>query len=129
MEEQLTALLLNAAGLTAHVPAANMHWVRAPQGTKPTYLVMQVISGDPDYHMQGPSGYAVHRLQIDIYGLTYTAVKGAKDALVQLLSGHKGGIFQGIFVDSERDLPAMDAGEVSALFRKSIDFVVHHLEN
>ncbi len=129
MEVQLTTLLQSAVGLTAHVPAANMHWVRAPQGTKPSYLVIQMISGDPDYDMRGPTGYVAHRLQIDIYSLSYTAVKNARDALVKLLSGYRGGVFQGIFIDSERDLPAMDAGEVSALFRKSIDFIVHHLEN
>lgn len=129
MEEQLTALLLGAASLTALVPASSVHWGRAPQGTKPTYITMQVISGLPDYHMQGPSGYVSNRVQIDVYALTYGASKKAARALKSVLSGYKGGLFQGVFIDSERDLPAMDAGEVSTLFRTSIDFIIHHQEN
>lgn len=129
MEEQLTALLLGAVSLTALVPASNVHWGRAPQGTKPTYITMQVISGLTDYHMQGASGYVSNRIQFDVYGKTYAASKTAARALKNLLSGYKGGVFQGIFLDLERDLPATDAGEVSILFRTSIDFIVHHQEN
>ncbi|MEW9838237.1 hypothetical protein [Mesorhizobium marinum] len=44
------------------------------------------------------------------------------------MSGHRAGIFKGIFIDSERDLPAADAGEVNQLFRVSIDLIIHHGE-
>lgn len=120
------ALLLNAAGVTALV-STRIYWGRAPQAdpARP-YVVLQRIDGTRDYHMQGPSGYVASRVQVDVYGDTYTATKRATRAAVTALSGHRGGIFQGIFIDSERDLPAADAGEVTNLFRTSVDIMVHH---
>ena len=129
MEEQLTALLLNAASLTALVPANKIHWGRAPDNTTPIYMTMQVVSGLNDYHMQGASGYVSTRIQFDVYASTYEASKNAARALKSVLSGYKGEPFLGIFIDSERDLPAADAGNVSVLFRTSIDFIIHHQEN
>lgn len=131
MEEALVALLLNAAGVTALV-STRIYWGRAPtklpDGTpllRP-YVVMQRIDGARDYHMQGPSGYVASRVQADFYGETYTSTKKAARAGIAALSGHRGGIFQGILIDSERDLPAADAGEVTNLFRTSVDIMVHH---
>lgn len=126
MEESLVALLLNAAGVTALVPAAHIEWGRSSQGTAVPYIVLQRISGLPDYHMQGASGYVASRVQVDVYSDKYTATKKAARAVIAALSGYRGGIFQGIFIDSERDLPAVGAGEVTNLFRTSIDIMIHH---
>lgn len=92
------------------------------------YVVMQIVSGLSDYHMQGPSGYVVNRIQIDCYAETYTGAKATARAVRNILSGHKGGVIQGAFLDAERDLPAADAGEVTNLFRTSLDFMIHHSE-
>jgi hypothetical protein len=127
MEEQLVALLLNAAGATSLL-SDRIHWGTAPQGTLAPYAVLQRIDGARDYHMQGASGYVASRVQIDIYGEKYTVTKKAARAVIAALSGRRGGIFQGIFLDGERDLPAADAGEVTNLFRTSLDFMVHHKE-
>ncbi|MHA6641347.1 tail completion protein gp17 [Mesorhizobium sp. A623] len=128
MEEQLVALLLNAAGVTALV-SDRIDWGKAPQSVSGhPYVVLQRIDGLHDYHMQGASGYVASRVQIDTYSEKYTATKKATRALIAALSGYKGGIFQGIFLDGERDLPAADAGEVTNLFRTSLDFMVHHKE-
>lgn len=120
------ALLLNAASVTALV-STRIYWGCAPQSVpgRP-YLVLQVVDGNPDYHMQGASGYVPSRVQVDCYGETYTSTKKAARAAKTALSGQRGGIFQGIFIDSERDLPAADAGEVTNLFRTSVDIMVHH---
>lgn len=128
MEEQLVALLLNAAGVTALVPVAHIEWGKSSQGTAAPYIVLQRIDGLRDYHMAGSSGYVASRVQIDIYSEKYTTSKKAARAVRDVLSGHRGGIFQGIFLDGERDLPAADAGEVTNLFRASLDFMVHHKE-
>lgn len=121
MEMLLTDLLASVAG-------GKRYWLRAPQGTKPPYVVMQRISGIRDYHMQGASGLVTSRVQIDCYATTYAGVKATARSVVNALSGRRVGIIQGIFIDSERDLPAADAGEVTNLFRTSIDIMVHHKE-
>lgn len=121
MEEAITALLAGIAG-------GRRFWVRAPQGTALPFVVMQRISGIRDYVNSGPSGYVESRVQFDIYADTYTAAQVEARALVSALSGHSGGGVQGVFIDSERDLPASDTGEVSQLYRVSIDARVHHGE-
>jgi hypothetical protein len=121
MEEALTALLSGVAG-------GRRFWLRAPQGTAFPYVVMQRISGVRDYTMNAPSGYVASRVQFDVYAESYGTVKFTARALVDALSGHKGGAIQGVFIDSERDLPASDTGEVSHLYRVSIDAQIHHGE-
>lgn len=122
MEEAITALLATVAG-------GRRYWVRKPQ-TDPgrPYLVMQRVSRLPNYHMKGPSGYVFSRLQIDVYGDTFTSTKAAADEARAILSGYAGGDIQGVFLDAERDLPAADAGDVTNLFRISLDFTIHHGE-
>lgn len=121
MEEALTALLASVAG-------GRRYWVRAPQTAPRPFLVLNRISGGPGYTMDGPTGYANRRVQIDCYADTYTAALTCTRAVRDLLSGYSGGIIQGIFLESERDLPAADAGEVTSLFRISIDITVHYGE-
>lgn len=123
MEALLTSLLASVAG-------GRRYWVRKPQADpgKP-YIIMQRATRLPSYHMQGASGYVFSRVQMDVYGDTFSSTKAASDAVKAALSGHVGGIIQGIFLDGERDLPAADAGEVSSLFRISLDFTIHHGEN
>lgn len=126
MEEALTALLLGATPLTT-LTGNRINWGRQPQndGGRP-YIVLQQIGGAPSYHMSGASDYVASRVQVDVYGETYTSTKRTARALIAVLSGYSGGIFQGIFLDAQRDLPAADAGEVTTLFRTSVDFLIHH---
>nr|BDD44654.1 hypothetical protein 5 [Alphaproteobacteria bacterium]BDD46018.1 hypothetical protein 6 [Pseudomonadaceae bacterium]BDD46435.1 hypothetical protein 5 [bacterium] len=128
MEKQLVALLLSAAGLTTLVPENSIEWGRSSQGGALPRIVLQRIDGIRDYHMQGASGYVASRVQIDVYSERYLTTKTIVDAVRALLSGYRGGIFQGIFLDGERDLPAADAGDVKHLFRTSLDFMIHHKE-
>jgi hypothetical protein len=122
METVLTSLLASVAG-------GRRYWVRKPQSDpgRP-YVVMQRATRLPNYHMKGASGYVFSRVQIDVYGDTFASTKAAADALKAVLSGYSSGIIQGAFLDGERDLPAADAGEVSTLFRISLDFTIHHGE-
>lgn len=121
MEELLTALLAGVAG-------GKSYWVRAPQGVSPPYVTLQRVTGIRDYHMQGESGLVMSRVQADCYGATYTSAKQTARALIAAVSGHAGGAVQAILVDSERDLPAADAGETVHLFRTSVDLIVHTQE-
>ena len=119
MEAELTALLSSVAG-------GRRYWVRVPQGAIPKpYVVLQRASRLPNYTMGGASGYVASRVQADIYGDSFSSTKAAADALKGAVSGYRGGSIQGIFIDAERDLPEADAGEVSKLFRISIDLMIH----
>lgn len=122
MEELLTTLLAPVAG-------GRHHWVRAPQKTPLPYIVLSRIGGRRDYHLQGASGLVASRVQVDCYARSYLECKALARAVALILSGYRGGVIQGTFLDSERDLPASDSGEVNHLFRVSLDFMIHHQEN
>lgn len=122
METLLTSLLTSVAG-------GRRYWTRKPQKdpARP-FVVMQRIGGVRDYHMQGASGYVASRVQIDCYADSYDSAKSTARAVSTILSGHRGGIIQGVFLADERDLSDADAGEVTRLFRTSLDFIIHHSE-
>lgn len=121
------ALLLGAAPVVA-LAGSRIRFGRADQSDARPFVVLQRVSAESNYHYQGPSGYVASRFQIDSYADTYTAAKKLARALEARLSGFKGGIIQGIFLESHRDFTAADAGNVSNLFRISIDITVHHGE-
>lgn len=130
MEEDIIALLLANSGVTSKV-GNKVYPGRAPQGTKPVYVTIRTVTGLQNYTMLAASGYVQSRVQADVYGGTYSAMKLAARAVLAALSGFKGTqgslVIQGIFVDAERDLPAVDEDDdVNNLFRTSIDFMIHH---
>ena len=126
MEEALTSILSGVAG-------GRRYWVRAPQSlsTRP-YIVMHRVSGNRDYHLDGPSGYVQSRVQVDIYDKTYNGAKTVARAVRDAVSGFAGVLngvqIQRIFIESERDLPADDVGEITNLYRTTIDLMIHHDE-
>jgi hypothetical protein len=128
MEEALIALLLANAGVSARL-GLRIYFGRKPQSdTSNHYAVAQVISLQRDYVMAGSAGYVASRVQIDVYGQTYKETKLSARAIDAALSGYSGGIFQGVFTDTQRDLDEMDAGDVNPLFRVSTDYIIHHTE-
>ena len=126
MEEALTSILSGVAG-------GRRYWVRAPQSlsTRP-YIVMHRVSGNRDMHLTGPSRYLQSRVQLDIYDETYGGTKAVARAVRDAVSGFVGTIggvqIQRINIDSERDLPVDDVGEITNLYRTSIDILIHHDE-
>jgi hypothetical protein len=123
MEQALNDLLATLAG-------GRNYWGRKPQNepAKP-FIIMQRISQPRDYHMQGPSRLVETRVQIDVYGSTWTSAANTAREVITILSGYRGGSISGIFIDGLRDLPAAAPGETSHLFRTSIDVMVHSKEN
>lgn len=130
MEEALTSLLLGD-GRVSLLAGDRVNWVRTPQAVK-LYprAVLQVISGDADTTNEGPSGLESARVQIDSYGESYASAKDLSTAILAVLSGYRGVVagvrIHGGFVDSKRDLPASDNGEVKHLFRRSADILIWH---
>lgn len=109
--------------------APRCYWARVPQAPVPArpYVVLHRISGVRGYTFQGDDGLVQSRVQIDVYGDNYGACRAQSDAIIGILSGYRGGIFRGIFIDSERSLP-LEAGDPAELWRLSIDVMVHHTE-
>jgi hypothetical protein len=121
MEKTITTLLASIAG-------GRRYWVRAPVAAQLPFVVLQRVTGMPNYNMQGASGYVFSRIQIDVYATSYSSAKTTAAAVKTVLSGYSDSSIQAIFIDSERDLPAADVGEVTDLFRTSIDITIHHGE-
>jgi len=123
MEAALLSLLAPVAG-------GRRYYVRAPQGEPYPHLVLNRVSGTPNYTMAGPNGFVRTRVQIDVYGNTWPSTFSTAQAVQALLSGFTGVVgstrFQGIFIESVQDLPASDAGDVTQLYRISIDIMIHH---
>lgn len=128
MQEAFINLLLSDAAVQS-VVSNRINWVVAPQGSgRKPYLILQRVSGNGRYHSQGSSGYRQARIQIDAYGESYSSAVNVSRFIGSRLSGYRDANFQGIFLDSERDLPAADAGDVTRLFRVSCDYIVHYRE-
>jgi len=127
MEAALLALLLADARVQA-IAGDQVYFVRAPQGKSRPYGLLTVVSGTTDYTNDGTSGLGSARLQIDGYGETYKSARDLVEAILAVLSGFRGersGVaFKGIFIDSRRDLPASDSGDVTPLFRRSADIII-----
>lgn len=129
MEEALTALLLEDAGLAALV-VDRVHWGRLPATVagRP-YVNLTVVGGLPTYHSKGQGGLCTSIVQADCWAESMENVMQVHRALEACLSGFSGirdGInFRGIFVDAVRDLAGDTAGDERALFRRSVDLTIN----
>jgi len=125
MEEAFLALLIGSGAVTAHVPAARINWGAHPQGTGNPYIVLSMISDIEGIMMTGPDGLSQGRVQVDVYGPTYGAAKGAARAVRTLLHGYRGGQFSLIEHAGSRDSREGGANEADRLFRVGMDFMTH----
>lgn len=125
MEEQLRALLMGDAQLSALVPGP-IDWGARLQGSALPAVVMNVISDIPGYTQQGEDGLTATRVQIDVYALTYGDARIAGRRIRSILSGYSGGIFDSIFLDGARDGREAGTNDAERYFRVSLDFMVNH---
>lgn len=133
MEEALIAHLLAFGGLTDIVGQRITPALR-PQGSALPALVVTKISDLPDYTMQGPSGLASSRIQIDAWASTYAGAKTAARQVEERLSGmdasigdggspEKFTILRGGFMQNESDSFERGQGGVD-LYRVSQDYII-----
>lgn len=133
MEEALIGYLLADSGVTALAQTGSgpvrLYWTQAPQSVAKPYATLTKVTGLRDTPMDGPSGLQESRIQVDCYGLTFSAAKGLARAIEAALSGLStetdGIVFQGVFLDAERDGYEADASP-DKLFRTSLDFIIYH---
>ena len=119
MEEAFRALLIAA------LPGVPVAWGLG--ATDIPRIVLFVVSGGDGYTQDGPSGLCWRRVQVDCYGATYGAARLLSRDVRAALSGYRGGIFNGIFLDADRDGETDDKAD-SVQARVSLDFMVHYKE-
>lgn len=129
MEEALRAQLTANAGLAALV-GSRVSWGLRPRGNALPAVALHLIGAGPDYTMDGASGLAQSRVQIDCWALSYADMAAVARAVTAALSGLsftvEGVVFQGLFLDSGRDLPDEGTPPDEMFFRRSLDFMIWH---
>jgi hypothetical protein len=108
--------------------AARVYPVTLPQNITYPAIVFTRISGARTYSMDGPSGLASPRVQIDIYGNSVLEAMDLADRVRCTLNGLKetiGGIeILGTFLDTDRD----DYNDTTETYRIIQDYIIHHKE-
>lgn len=122
MDEDLWALLTGSSAVTAIVPAARIVWGELPQGAALPAVVLQIIGETDGPTLAGTDGLWFGRVQVDCYGLTRPSARILSRAIVNLLNGYHGGRFQGVFLDSTREMRETERADRP--FRFSTDFNV-----
>lgn len=134
----LRAYLLADSNISSIVGGARVYAIKLPQGETRASIVYSKISGIGDYHLQGPSGLARPRIQIDCWAPDADGIAGpdASAALGRLvkerIDGFRGSMPYGsdspqasvevlaAFLDSERE----DYDDTAKLYRTSLDYLI-----
>lgn len=103
-----------------------------PQGQPTPAIVIRSISGEGDYHMQGPSGLVRPRLQVDGWGRDPDKAAAVSNAVHARLDGYAGPMtfgaetidVQGAFCRNELE----DYDGESKLYRKARDYQIAYGE-
>jgi len=85
----LRAFLLADAGIAAIV-GTRVYPIKIPQGVKVASIVYFRVSGPGDYSMDGPSGLARHRLQLDSWAPTADAATALANLVKDRIDGYSG---------------------------------------
>jgi len=136
----LFAYLMADAGISAAVEGAvilqnggsRIFPMRLPAGIKKDSIVYTRVSGEGDHHMEGPSGLARVRMQIDAWSKTIPGAVSLANLVKERIDGFRGVMgsgaaavtIQGIFFESERE----DYDDVAELNRVSRDYFIVYEE-
>lgn len=124
MEEDLRALLLADAGVTALVPTASINWRRHPQGAALPAIVLRVVNDSPDYVLSDTTDLSSARVQVDCWALSYAQAKAVSRAVLASLSGHRDETFWRVHLLGARDTQDPEAqGDPAGV---SMDFAVDY---
>ena len=105
IETAIRSILINDA--TVKDITTRCYPVALPQS--PTYplILYTKITGMRDHHLQGPSGHAHPRFQVEAWSKTYTEAKTLADAIRKALDGYSGTasgtVIRSCLIESERD--------------------------
>jgi hypothetical protein len=124
MEESFRALLTGSAAVTALVPAPRIAWDSAPQGSVLPLIVLRVVSGFDDAHMQGPNGMTQYRVQVDCYATSPASARQVSRAVKDRLHFYRGGNFLGVFHAGTRSGREGGSNEAERPFYVGMDFTL-----
>lgn len=129
----LVECLLSDASIAA-VVQNRVHVIQAPQGSTKPHIILNQVSESQDYHLEGESGPAGDRYQIDVWSKEVSVTKALALLVRERLSGFHGRIdygssspqkyviIKGVFVQTGFD--GYDAE--AKLFRNRRDYNVWH---
>lgn len=133
----LFAFLASDASIAAVVTEggiSRIYPIVLPQGVAKASIVYTKISGEGDYTMRGPTGYARPRFQIDAWApgpspdvaaSLANLIKDALDGFTGAIGSGANAVFvQGVFCAGERE----DYDDTAEMFRVSRDYIIHHEE-
>lgn len=112
MEDAVVAILRSDADVSAMVDA-RIYPMDFPQNPVYPAIIFQVISRFHHAHMQGASGLARSRIQVDVYSQDYDTTKALAWKVKNAMHAFKGMVpvvdsapveVQGIFCTTERDM-------------------------
>jgi hypothetical protein len=122
IEQAIRYILVN----DATVKAITTHcWpVMIPQDATYPLILYTRISGERDHVLQGPSGMAHPRFQLDAFAETYTGAKALANAIREALDGYRGTAagtrIGSCLIDSERDIYESEI----EIYRISQDYMI-----
>lgn len=119
MDEALHALLIADAAVNARI-SGRAYWGSAMQGGAMPALVLNIISGRDDPHLEGTDGLWRYRVQVDCYGKDRIAARELSRDVIDLLNGYTGGGFNAVFLDTTRE--DFEDATVERPTRFSMDF-------
>lgn len=127
MQADFIQLLLTDATIAATV--SDRVWPHSrPQGAALPAITCTRVSGQPGYDDDGEIGLEDARIQVDCWGVTYTAAKLLSEAVRNRLSAFSGvqgaTDFSYIMLDEVRDLREGGSGQAEYNFRVAMDFIV-----
>jgi hypothetical protein len=128
----LRSFLLGSAPIAA-VVASRIYPIKLPQGITAASVVYSRISGAGDYHLQGLSGFASHRFQIDAWAPTADAATSLADLVRDRIDGYRGDMgtgsppvvtVLGVFMVDQRE----DYDDEAKLHRMGRDYFINFRE-
>lgn len=128
MKVDLRTLLVGDANLSALI-GDRVYWVaRDKEGGVPC-VVLFVIDGPPDYHLNGPSGLVQSRVQANLYAETYTDVDALERAFMAAIVTADAATpvtdtIHALSIDNRRDLT--DTSQPDYLFLTTVDLMIDH---
>ena len=126
IEKAIRSILVNNS--TVKAITTRCYPGKIPQD--PTYplIVYYKVTGMRDHHLQGPSGLAHPRFQVEAWATTYDAAKTLANAIRTALDGYSGTVgtvdIRSILIESERDVYE----DAVSCHRVIMDFYVWHSE-
>lgn len=128
----LREFLLADNAIATAVGSSRVYPIKMPQGVTGASIVFTRVSGQGDYHMQGPSGLARPRFQIDCWAPTIDAAVALANLVKVRIDGYQGPMpygeaspqasieVQGVFMDRESE----DYDDDAKLYRLSRDYLI-----